>query len=87
MISQGSRFEDDRVQPASELQAVTKTMAEAVAERLTADTVIRELDLPMSPRSLLANRCEPAHKRRRSASLLRRRRILSSHRYVWCRQA
>jgi capsular polysaccharide biosynthesis protein len=55
MIGQENRFKDDYVQPASELQALTKTMAEAVADTSIANAVIRELDLPMSPRSLLEN--------------------------------
>src|SRR5215204_6326434 len=55
MIGQENRFKDDYVQPASELQALTKTMAEAVADTSTANAVIRELDLPLSSRSLLEN--------------------------------
>lgn len=55
MIGQENRFKDDYVQPASELQALTKTMAEAVADSSTANAVIRELNLPMSPRNFLEN--------------------------------
>jgi capsular polysaccharide biosynthesis protein len=72
MIRRVSRFEDDYVQPASELQALTKTMAEAVVERFIANVVILKPDLPMSPSSLLANRCKRAYKRRRPAPLPRK---------------
>src|SRR5918993_1982810 len=43
MIGQENRFKDDYVQPASEPQALTKTMAEAVADTSIANAVIREL--------------------------------------------
>jgi capsular polysaccharide biosynthesis protein len=55
MIRQESRSGDEYVQPPSELQALTTTMAAAVADRSIATAAIRESGLAVSPDDLLEN--------------------------------